>query len=117
MLLYIKNMVCPRCIRTVERLFAGAGLPTKNVQLGEVETFAEPTADQLFLIKKSLETEGFDLLDDRNSRLIEQVKTLVVGEIHHAADKKPEAVNFSDFLRKSGVNHTFFKNKSRYFCT
>lgn len=43
MLLYIKNMVCPRCIRTVERLLADQDLPVKNVELGEVELFAPPT--------------------------------------------------------------------------
>lgn len=99
MRLFIKNMVCPRCIRTVERLFAKVGLPTKNVRLGEVELTAEPTAAQLLLLKKSLETEGFELLDDRTSRLVEQVKTLVVNEIHYAA-RKPEAMNFSDFLAR-----------------
>lgn len=65
MKIFIKNMVCARCIRTVERLFAGAGLPVKNVQLGEVETDAEPTSGQLLVLKNQLEAEGFDLLDDR----------------------------------------------------
>lgn len=37
MLLYLKNMVCPRCIRTVGRLLTNAGLAVKNVQLGEAE--------------------------------------------------------------------------------
>lgn len=92
-------MVCARCIRTVEKLFAETGLPTQNMQLGEVETAAEPTVEQLLLLKKSLEAEGFDLLEDRASRLVEQVKTLAVNEIHHAP-RKPEAMNFSDFLAR-----------------
>lgn len=112
MKIFIKNMVCARCIRTVERLFAETGLPTQNVQLGEVETAAEPTAEQLFLLKNKLETEGFDLLDDRASRLVEQVKTLVVNEIHHEP-KKPEAMNFSDFLARE-TRHDY-SNLSRLF--
>ncbi|MDX1913590.1 MAG: hypothetical protein SFV22_18995 [Saprospiraceae bacterium] len=50
-MLYIKNMVCPRCIRTVERLLADQGLPVKNVELGEVELFARPDAKQITTLR------------------------------------------------------------------
>lgn len=98
MTLYIKNMVCPRCIRTVERLLKEQNLSVKNVQLGEAELFDEPDPAQLAALRESLELEGFDLLDNRNSRLVEQIKNLIISEIHHAAGKKPETMNFSDFL-------------------
>ena len=107
MTIYIKNMVCPRCIRSIERLLADQDLPVKNVELGEVELFAPPDAGQLAALRQNLEAEGFELLDDRNSRLVEQVKNLIVGEIHHAAGKKPETMNFSDFLaRETGHEYS-----------
>ena len=100
MRLFIKNMVCARCIRTVSRLASEAGLAAKSVQLGEIQLDASPMPVQLAAFRKSLEQEGFDLLDDRASRLVEQVKMLVIREIHHAANKKPEGMNFSDFLAR-----------------
>ncbi len=97
-LLHIKNMVCARCLRTVNRLASEAGLAAKSIQLGEIQLDAAPAPEQLAAFRKSLETEGFELLDDRNSRLVEQVKTLVIGEIHHAAGRRAAAMNFSEFL-------------------
>jgi AraC-type DNA-binding domain-containing proteins len=97
---FIKNMVCARCIRTVIRLANEAGLAIKSVQLGEIQLDALPTPAQLAAFRVSIEQEGFDLLDDRASRLVEHVKMLVIREIHHAANKKPEGMNFSDFLAR-----------------
>ena len=107
MTIYIKNMVCPRCIRTVERLLADQDLPVKNVELGEVELSGLLDTRQLTALRLSLKVEGFELLDDRNSRLVEQIKNLIVGEIHYAAGKKPEIMNFSDFLaRETGHDYS-----------
>jgi len=107
MTLFIKNMVCARCIRTVDRLVTEAGLSIKNVQLGEVEVSASPNAMQLAKLRQSFELEGFELLDDRNSQLVTQIKSLIINEIHHAADKKPAVMNFSDFLaRETGHEYS-----------
>ncbi|MFN0175467.1 MAG: helix-turn-helix domain-containing protein [Saprospiraceae bacterium] len=100
MTIIIKNMVCARCIRSVEHLLTEAGLVAKKVRLGETELAAPPNPAQLAALRRSLETEGFELLDDRNSQMIAQIKNLVVNEIHHAAGKKPETMNFSDFIAR-----------------
>ncbi len=97
MKLFIKNMVCARCERTVGRILTEAGLSVRNVRLGEADIGDAPTPAQLASLRKALQTEGFELLDDRTSRLIGQVKNLIVQEIHHEA-QKPETMNFSDFL-------------------
>ncbi len=101
MTLIIKNMVCARCIRSVERLLSEAGLEAKIVRLGKTELAASPNPAQLAALRQSLEAEGFELIDDRDSQMIAQIKSLVVNEIHHATDKKPEAMNFSDFLARA----------------
>ena len=100
MTLFIKNMVCMRCIRSVGRLAAEAGLEVQQIQLGEVPLMAEATDAQLADFRKRLENEGFELLDDRNKRLVMEVKNLIINEIHHNSGKKTETVNFSDFLAK-----------------
>lgn len=103
-LLHIKNMVCPRCLHTVSRLANEAGLAAKSIQLGEIRLGALPTPEQVAAFRRGLETEGFELLDDRNSRFVEQVKTLVIDEIHHAAGKKAAAMNFSEFLARETLH-------------
>ena len=107
MTLYIKNMVCPRCIRMVEHLLIEMDFEVKDVQLGEAELEVSPSPQQLSELRRQLETEGFELLDDRNSRLVEQIKSLIIKEIHLQAGKKPEAMNFSDFLaRETGHEYS-----------
>jgi AraC-like DNA-binding protein len=107
MILFIKNMVCARCIRTVSRLLDASGIAFQNVQLGEAALSASPDPAQLAALRQSLESEGFELLDDRNSQLVAQIKKLIINEIHYTANKKPEAMNFSDFLaRETGHEYS-----------
>lgn len=89
-----------RCIRTVERLLESQGILDAQVVLGEIELSAPPEQAALNTLRCLLAEEGFELLDHRDSRLIEQIKHLVIAEIHHAAGKKPENMNFSDFLAR-----------------
>ncbi len=96
-----------RCIRSVSRLLSEAGIPVQNIQLGEVTLLGSPTAEQLNSLRQALELEGFELLDDRNKRLVMEVKNLVINEIHHGLNKKPETMNFSDFIaRETGHEYS-----------
>lgn len=99
MKLFIKNMVCARCERTVERLLTAAGLEVKNLRLGEADIEGALSLPQMEKLRNALQMEGFELLDDRSSRLIGQVKNLIIQEVHHES-QKPETMNFSDFLAK-----------------
>ncbi len=99
--LFIKNMVCSRCIRTVEKIFSGAGVKPEGVVLGRATLKSSPSEDQLNLITKGLHEEGFELLDDKQSRIVERIKTLLISEIHYQQGIKKESVNFSDFLARA----------------
>ena len=107
MILHIKNMVCARCIRTVERLVTEAGIQIQNVRLGEAEIADSATPQQIVALQTALEKEGFELLDDRNSRLVQQIKNLIINEIHHETNKKSVTMNFSEFLaRETGHEYS-----------
>ncbi len=95
MTLFVKNMVCARCERTVGRMLAAAGLQVRHLRLGEVDIEGDPAPEQWEAIRRALYEEGFELLEDRASRLIEQIRTIVINEIHHET-QKPETMNFSD---------------------
>lgn len=83
MILYIKNMVCNRCIIMVKQVLDAMGIIYTNVQLGEVELTAEPTPAQQDVLSTELEKIGFALIDDRKRRMIEKVKNLIVQMVHH----------------------------------
>lgn len=81
MKLYIKNMVCPRCISSVEQILKTNNLQVKYVRLGEVELEKKPTAGQLKIFAQELLDSGFELLDDQKTQLIEQVKNLLIQKV------------------------------------
>ncbi|MBO9681149.1 MAG: helix-turn-helix transcriptional regulator [Flavisolibacter sp.] len=81
MKLIIKNMVCPRCITSVEQLLEKNDLQAKYVRLGEVELTNEPGKAKLERFAEDLKQTGFELLDDQKMQLIERVKNLLIQKV------------------------------------
>ncbi|MFY0625429.1 MAG: helix-turn-helix transcriptional regulator [Reichenbachiella sp.] len=81
--LYIKNMVCPRCIHTVKEIFDESGIETTSIQLGEVITSDDIIPSQKEQLAEKLSSRGFELLEDHKSKLIGQIKAIIVDQIHH----------------------------------
>ncbi len=96
--LYIKNMVCQRCIEAVEEEFERDEIPVRSIQLGEVTLESGISDQQKSSIGETLKIRGFELLESRNSQYIEQIKSLILGLIHY--QDKPLKVNYSTYLEK-----------------
>jgi len=75
--IYIKNMVCERCIQTVRGDLDNLGIHYRNVDLGEIEIEAPLNEETKKDLSNLLESQGFQLLESRNARLIETVKKIV----------------------------------------
>lgn len=96
MKLYIKNMVCDRCKMMVRQELEKAGLSPETVELGEVEFSQELTPQQIKTVQEALTPLGFELIDDRKSRLIEQIKKAII-ELVYYTEEMPK-VNLSAYL-------------------
>jgi AraC-like DNA-binding protein len=72
------------------------GLNPLAVDLGEIELETPPTKKQLSALDASLGKLGFELIDDKKSRVITQIKTLIIKWVHHSG--KPIAENLSAYL-------------------
>ena len=82
--LYIKNMVCHRCKLVVQSELQKLGLEPLSVELGEVTLDQDSLDDdKKEQIRTSLEQVGFELMDDRKSRIIEKIKAVIINAIHH----------------------------------
>ncbi|MEO6686629.1 MAG: helix-turn-helix domain-containing protein, partial [Dyadobacter sp.] len=111
MRLYIKNMVCDRCIKVVREEMDKLGVGLSHIELGEIETEAELDTEKLNQVKRILETNGFELLDDKRATLVESIKTLIIEEVQYLKGHKPAAVNFSDYLsQKAGYEYSYLSN-------
>lgn len=95
--LFIKNMVCPRCISAVESILTDAGLLFSEVKLGEAVLQSYPTESQRAEIEKKLITSGFELLKSRDAQICVQIKTLLLQTVNQL-DTHPLSKNLSDFL-------------------
>jgi AraC-like DNA-binding protein len=80
----------------VTSLFEDLKISFKNIRLGEVELneTLDPVLAETLSIK--LNALGFELIDDRKSSLIVQIKSIVIDLVHYTPDKPK--VNLSDYL-------------------
>lgn len=95
--LYIKNMVCPRCIKVVSDELSALGINILHIKLGSV-TLESPLSEQEYhSVKIALENNGFQLIDDKKSRIIDAIKTVIIEKIHHSAEEI-DFKNSSDYI-------------------
>jgi len=112
MILYIKNMVCNRCRMVVEGIFKDAGLDPVRTDLGEVMIREDQlSSEQKQGLEHALQDAGFELIDSRKSRLIEQIKTMVINWVHHS-DEQPHQ-KYSELI--SSALHHDYSSLSRLF--
>lgn len=104
MKLYIKNMVCNRCKMVVKSELEKLGFHPVSVELGEVEV--NEAIDQIAKneIIKKLQPLGFELIDDKKSQLIEQIKTAIIDLVHNQNNSLK--INVSDYLSNL-TNHDY----------
>lgn len=109
--LYIKNMVCNRCKMFVEQRLKQLGYTPLAVELGKVIVAEQLTAGDIQKIEVALEAIGFELIDDRSTRIVEKIKTTIIELINHDNGNLKE--NLSDYL--SGVCHSDYSALSKLF--
>lgn len=87
MTVYVKNMVCNRCVSAVAHLFEKQGLIPERVSLGEVVLKEEQLPTEKWkTLDTALEELGFARIDDRKVRIIEGIKNKVIQLIHHSKE-------------------------------
>lgn len=102
--LFIKNMVCPRCISTVEGLLDKLKISYKKVILGEVEIEKKLSDSKRKELEQTLKLVGFELIDTRMAMLIEKIKKAVIQYISLLDNGKRS--NLSTFIA-SEVNYEY----------
>lgn len=109
--LYIKNMVCDRCVSAVKSLLDELQIGYSSVTLGEVVLSGSLSAEKKEKFRDRLLATGFVLIDDKRSRLIVQVKSLIIDLVHYHSEKLQ--MNLSDYL--SGKLHLDYHYISDFF--
>jgi AraC-like DNA-binding protein len=97
--LFIKNMVCNRCIMTVENILNQNNIPYAYVSLGEVELERKLSAEETKAIDEDLQKVGFELIDKRVNKIIEDIKQAVLEYLNLGMDS--QNLKLSSFITKN----------------
>lgn len=71
-------MVCSHCAEVLEEKLLSADFEVKKIELGEL-TLADPITDVEYQrLIKVVNTNGFEIINDQGSKLVEQIKQLII---------------------------------------
>lgn len=96
--LFVKNMVCHRCILAVEDILKGSAIPFSQVLTGEIHLSEDITPEQNDLLHAKLGKIGLELINNRMSSMIEKIKQLVIKKARNEVDEKEIKTKLSSFL-------------------
>jgi len=94
--LLIKNMVCQRCIMTVENIFNKLKIPYNKVELGEIDLPGKINATQRNELETALHSVGFELIETRVNKVVEDIKQAVMEYLGLGMDS--QEVKMSSFI-------------------
>lgn len=92
----IKNMVCNRCVFAVQHIFDTLKIPLDKIEMGEVVLSKEVAHSTLKTIVNELEKLGFERIETRGNKLIEDVKKLVIKYLEQT--EKSTKISLSSYI-------------------
>jgi AraC-like DNA-binding protein len=97
-LLLVKNMVCNRCIATVENILKKLSIPVHHVLLGEIHLEKGITPEKKKTLSDELSDSGFELIDNHIGGLVEKIKHLVISHARNEIQANERKINVSKWL-------------------
>ena len=82
-IIHIKNMISSCCIRIVKIDLEEAGFTVIKVKAGAAEIEFNPQTHSLKQVKEILKKSGLGLIEDREIKIVEQIKQAVIDLIYH----------------------------------
>ena len=97
-------MVCNRCILVVQNELDKLGIEATNIKLGEITLKKDLTTKEREELENVLDPLGFQVIDDKKSRIIEQIKNIIIDLVHH--QDNDAKTNLSDVL-SDALHHDY----------
>jgi AraC family transcriptional regulator len=79
--IFIKNMVCSRCVLVVNQIFASEGLEPSHIEIGRVTLDKEASPEKMDRIEKKLNEVGFEILTNQKRQIVEKIKTTIINNL------------------------------------
>lgn len=109
MILYIKDMVCVRCIMLVKKILDDVGIRYIKVELGQVALAQLVTIEQKQQFKEQLKNWQLDLLEDNKQVLVEKIKCSIINLIYNESEQSSLKTSYylSSYLN---YNYSYLAN-------
>ncbi len=103
-------MVCSHCAEVLEEKLLEAGFKVQKIELGELYLAEKINEIEYNRLASVIRENGFDLINDENSRIVEQIKQLIIQQVRAT---KPMDKNLSDYIAEK--IHKDYQQLSRLF--
>ncbi len=104
-------MVCNRCIKVVNEELEKLGVAIKNISLGEVETEQSTETLPLVKIKEVLESNGFELIENKKAKAVEKIKSFLIKTIYENETVISETHKYSQLIEKElGLDYNYLSS-------
>jgi len=98
--LFIKNMVCRRCIKVVSEELKQLGLEVLNINLGEVLVAGHVQKAKMAAIARALLENGFELIEDQRVKTVEGIKHAVLKLVYEEDLENNAPPKYSSYIAK-----------------
>ena len=103
-------MVCEHCGQVLRQKLNEAGFRVKRIELGKLELEEAVGDNELEKLSQIALQNGFEIISDRSSQIVEQIKHLIIDIIHQ---RETLEGNLSEFLEDN--IHKDYQHLSRLF--
>lgn len=100
--LFIKGMLCPCCKRLMEVVLEHAQIPFHKVELGRIVLKDVTHLEQ---VKKLIQQNGLQIIEDKNRKTVEQIKIAVIELIQYANNSNSIIRNSDYLVGKLGISY------------
>lgn len=97
--LFIKGMVCQRCIQVIQGELGQLGIVPVKIELGAVTIISSNGQMETTVIEEKLRPLGFQLLEDKKIKTVRAIKELI-AEVYSGNYDFPNPFRFSDLVVK-----------------
>ena len=109
MKIYVKNMACESCKVVVKEALEELDIPMVKVELGEIETTKDISADEKKKLNNKIKKVGLELLEKKQGILIEKIRKVIIDYVYKS-NEKPN-VKFSVLLSEElNLSYSYLAN-------
>ena len=104
--LFVKNMVCRRCLLAVETLLRNMNISFVTINIGEIHLATVISNEQNVRLGDGLRSIWLELIDNRSGSLIERIKQLVIRKARNEVEENESRTKLSSYL-SGNLHHEY----------